>query len=104
MVKEKDLKVVKNFKEKLKKKIPLDKVILFGSRANGKTHEWSDFDIIVVSDSFKTGKRYERVPAMYDYWNEDYPVDFICLTKKEFEKLKKRITIVKEALETGIVV
>jgi len=39
---------------------------------------------------------------MYDYWNLDLPVDFLCYTPKEFNKLKKQISIVKEAIENGI--
>ena len=48
----KDLEIVKKFKEKLSKKFPIIKMILFGSRASGKVHEWSDFDIIIVSDKY----------------------------------------------------
>jgi len=39
---------------------------------------------------------------MYDYWELDLPVDFLCYTPKEFDKLKNKITIVKEAVENGI--
>jgi len=31
-----------------------------------------------------------------------YPVDFLCYTPEEFEKLRKRISIVSVALKTGI--
>ncbi len=102
MGKRKDLEIVKKFKKELSKKIPIKKLILFGSRASGKTHEWSDFDIIVVSDNFKEKKTFERGIGFYDYWNENYPVDFICLTPKEFNTLKKRITLVRQAVEEGI--
>jgi|SRR3989344_4976842 len=98
----KDLEIVRKFKKKLSEKIELKKVILFGSRVNGKIHKWSDFDIIVVSDKFKGEKSFERGIGFYDFWEEDYPVDFICYTSKEFNKLKRRITIVKTAVEEGI--
>lgn len=75
--------------------------ILFGSRAREKTHKWSDYDIIVVSDKFKK-KSFQRVPEMYDYWDYEYPVDFLCYTSEEFNKLKKRVTIVREAVKEGI--
>ena len=39
---------------------------------------------------------------MYDYWNLNYPVDFLCYTPKEFNKLKNQITIVREAVRDGI--
>ena len=49
MGKKEDIETVKKFKKEASQKIPLDKVIFFGSRARGKIHEWSDFDLIVVS-------------------------------------------------------
>lgn len=32
--------------------IPVEKIILFGSRAKGTAHAWSDIDVCVVSKSF----------------------------------------------------
>lgn len=98
-----NLDIVNNFKENLMKKIPIKKIILFGSRAWGKPKRWSDFDLIIVSDKFKNIKSFRRASEMYDSWDADYPVDFICLTPGEFNKLKKGITIVSEALKKGIV-
>jgi hypothetical protein len=39
---------------------------------------------------------------MYDYWELRYPVDFLCYTPKEFEREKKKVSIVSEALREGI--
>ena len=104
MVRKADLKIVKDFKDKISKKMKIDKVILFGSRAKGKIHKWSDFDIIIVSDKFKDVVSYKRSPEFYLYWEADYPVDFLCYTPEEFKKRAKMITIVKEAVENGIVI
>ena len=46
----------------------------------------------------------ERGEKMYDYWTLDIPVDFLCYTPEEFNKLKKRISIVKEAVSNGIAI
>lgn len=102
MGKKKDLNLMKKFKKELSKKISIKKMILFGSRATGKTHKWSDFDIVVVSNDFKGKKSFERGIGFYDYWGYDYPVDFLCYTPEEFEKLKKKITIVRNAVKEGI--
>ena len=102
MGKKQDLKTVKDFKERASKKMSIKKVILFGSRAKGKTHEWSDFDLIIVSDKFKKKKSFKRAAILYDYWNEDYPVDFLCYTSEEFNKLKKMVSIVRNAIKEGI--
>ena len=102
MAKKKDIKIVKKFKERLQKKIPIKKLILFGSRAKGKIRPWSDFDLIVVSDNFKRKKSFNRGIGFYNYWDSDYPVDFICLTTNEFNELKNKITIVQQAVKEGI--
>jgi len=99
-----DINIVSKFKEKLKEKFSIKEIIFFGSRANGKPIRWSDFDLIIVSDDFEKVNIFERAGMMYDYWEIDYPVDFICLTSKEFNKLKKGITLVSEALKKGIVI
>ena len=37
------------FKKRLSKKMPIDKMIFFGSRAIGKAKKYSDVDLIIVS-------------------------------------------------------
>jgi len=96
------IKELKTFKEKISKKYKIDKFILFGSRVNGRSHEDSDVDIIIVSNKFEGVSVLKRSPDIHMQWSLDYPVDFICYTPEEFDKLKKRVTIVSEALKDGI--
>jgi len=102
MGKKEDIKFVREFKKKLIKRFLLNNLILFGSRATGKTHEWSDFDLIVVSPEFKGKISFERGADLYNDWGYKYPVDFLCYTPEEFNKLKKGINIVSEAVREGI--
>ncbi len=95
---------IKKFKKKVEKDFPLDTVIFFGSRSNKNYTKDSDIDLIMVSKKFKRLNFFKRVAKMYDYWDFKYPVDFICYTPEEFDKLKKRISIVSEALEEGVMV
>lgn len=37
--------------------LPIDKVILFGSYAKGKAHQWSDIDLCIVSPKFTNAWR-----------------------------------------------
>src|SRR3989338_5764265 len=90
------------FKTKLNKGLPVNKMILFGSRAKGKCWRDRDVDLIIVSPKFKKLDFFERGAKMYDYWDLNYPVDFLCYTPEEFNKLKKQITIVREAVKEGI--
>ena len=37
----------------IKREYKPDKIILFGSLANGKVHEWSDIDLLIVKNTEK---------------------------------------------------
>ena len=102
MDKKKNLKIVELFKKTISKKIDIQKLILFGSRARGDFKKDSDFDLIVVSDEFINTRGYKRAPDMYRAWNTDYSVDFVCLTSDEFERMKDCPTIVNLAVREGI--
>ncbi len=93
---------LKEFKNTTSKEIRLDKVIFFGSRVKGRSKRYSDIDLVIVSKKF-TGLKFRRRPLLLDnYWNMNYPVDFLCYTPQEFKKLSNRITIVREAVKEGI--
>lgn len=107
MGKEKDeiMIAVENYLKKISKLISLEKVILFGSRARGDYKKNSDFDLIIISQDFEGKKYFERTKGLYLAWGnnyDDYEVDIICLTPEEFERLKKQISIVREAVKEGI--
>lgn len=44
---------LKIFRENVNKEIPIDTLILFGSRAKGKTGKDVDVDLIIVSPKFR---------------------------------------------------
>ncbi|MDI6806967.1 MAG: nucleotidyltransferase domain-containing protein [Candidatus Aenigmarchaeota archaeon] len=90
------------FKKEVKKKITIEKMIFFGSRIGKRYHEDSDIDLIIVSKEFRGINFFKRVSRMYDFWRLNYPVDFLCYTPREFNKLKKEVSIVSEALREGI--
>lgn len=100
--KEAVIKQLHAFKEALSKKIPVERMILFGSMATGKTRKYSDIDLIIVSKKFRRLASFKRSLGFYKYWKLDYPVDFLCYTPAEFKKLSKQITIVRQALKEGI--
>ena len=100
----KAVKVVKEFIKKLKKRILIGKAIFFGSRTGEDFMNYSDIDLIIVSEYFENIDFDERMKIMYNYWNSDYAVDFLCYTPDEFDRLSKMMTIVREALKTGLVI
>lgn len=103
MDRKKLVKNLKEFKKKIGKKYKVNEIILFGSRATNNYKKESDVDLIVVG-RFKGRNSLKRAPPLYLEWELDLPVDFLCYTPQEFEKLRKKVSIVKEALSQGIVI
>ena len=104
ILKAKERKAVNEFVSLLIQKMSrqINELVLFGSRARGKAHKDSDIDLIIVSKDFRGKKFRYRAIGFYDHWNLDLPVEFLCYTPEEFNKLKRQITIVKEAVEAGV--
>lgn len=96
------IKLLLSFKAKANRKFPITKMVFFGSRVTGKYHKDSDIDLIIVSPKFRGLNFFRRGYNMYKFWNYDLPVDFIAYTPEEFEKLRKQVSIVSEALKEGI--
>ena len=71
------VKKLKEFKAQIESEYKPSKIILFGSRANGRSHKDSDVDLIVVSKSFEGKKSFKRSPDLRMQWDLDYPVDFL---------------------------
>jgi uncharacterized protein len=104
MVSKEDLRKLKRFKESLSKSMPIEGMLLFGSRARGEVGKWSDYDLMVISKAFEGQDTLKRPIGLYNLWDIDAPVDFICYTPKEFEMLSGDITLAKEARLHGIAV
>lgn len=49
------IKIIKEYTYRLKekKKLPIERVIIFGSRAKGRVGKWSDIDVCIISPQFK---------------------------------------------------
>ena len=98
-------KIIGSFIKVVKENIPSCQIILFGSRAKGNAKKTSDYDFLLVSPAFRKWEWEERSARVY-YLKRHVPasMDIFCLTPEEFEKKKKHIGIVQEAVMEGIVV
>jgi len=96
------IRQLNKFVKLISREYPIKKMILFGSQATGKARENSDVDLIVISKAFQHRRRIKRSPPLYLKWNLKYPVDFLCYTPEEFEKKKKQLGIVQQAVKEGI--
>lgn len=94
---------LREFKKRIQSKYKVSEIILFGSRASNKWQEESDVDLIIIG-SFKEKTNSKRAPPFYIEWRINLPVDFICYTPQEAKNLSKRVSIVREARENGIII
>lgn len=79
-----------------------EKIILFGSYANGNPNQDSDVDIMVVkktNDSFS--ERQKKVRLML---RTTTPVDVFVLTPEEFAKAKEDNLFIKEIADSGKII
>ena len=101
MLKESVVKSVKDFLDALSKRgVQPSFGIVFGSEATGKSHEWSDIDLIVVSPHFdgppdrenafllwrlagRINSRIEPIPCGLKQWQEDDSSAVLDLARRE---------------------
>jgi len=77
-----------NFRLALESKgIRINKLILFGSYAQGKAKEGSDIDVLVISDDFSGKNYWERIDILADAIYKVFePIEAVALTIEEWEK------------------
>ena len=93
---------LQRFRRKISGKYQVKRMILFGSRARGDVHRFSDVDLIVVSERLRRKDHIGRAYPLHLEWDLRYPVDFLCYTPEEFRELSRRPSIVKVALAEGV--
>jgi predicted nucleotidyltransferase len=60
-----------------------EKIILFGSLASGRVHEWSDMDLCIIKE---TEKRFvDRGFEVAQLFDSEMPVNIFVYTPQEFE-------------------
>jgi predicted nucleotidyltransferase len=77
-------------------------LVWYGSRSRGAaTHPGADFDLIVVAPELGGLAWVERLVTAYAHWPLTQAADILCYTPDEFDRLARRASIVREALQTG---
>lgn len=99
---EETLVEVKRFLEALGRDWPLERAILFGSRARGDHLRYSDVDLLLVSDAFEGIAFPDRPSKLYQHWEGGLPLEILCYTPTEFDKKRRMIGLVRDAVEEGI--
>ena len=82
------LEIIAEFKKVLQKNgTKVDRLILFGSFADGHPHEGSDIDLVVISQDFENKDFWERIEILTEAICEVFePIQAIPMTPAEWEK------------------
>ena len=93
--------VLNKLKGLLLKKIGLNSLVLFGSRARGDADQYSDMDVLVVVDRLdKTIEDYISDCAWEEGFEEGIVIVPIIFTKDEWEKGLERFSPVAQAIRS----
>jgi hypothetical protein len=95
-------KALKALHMQKKRELPIERAILFGSRARGDHLKHSDVNLLLVSDDFRDIPFPDRPSKLYCYWEGGLPLEMLCYTISEFERKREMIGIVRDAVEEGI--
>ena len=95
-------RALKKFLKKAGKDYLISKAILFGSRAREEHFLDSDADVLIVSKDFEGKIFIDRITNLLDFWDEQIDLEILPYTPEEFEKKKKQIGIVQQAVKERI--
>jgi predicted nucleotidyltransferase len=90
------------FVQELKEQYRPERILLFGSRAREAAKPDSDYDLLVVSAAFEGTPLTDRATPIYRRWPLWAGLDCLCLTPAEFDRSRKRISIVREIDREGV--
>lgn len=95
-------KALNIFAKRVKEKINPEKILLWGSYARGEANEYSDVDIIVISEKFAKISKEKRFDILYNLTRGLQP-DFHVygFTKDELDKTSP-LTTLSEVKKYGI--
>jgi len=78
------------------------KVLVFGSRVRGTATEASDIDVIIIAESFRDIPFVNRMATVMKSVHFSKHVDYLCYTPEEYEQLKDRSSILKDAVSYAV--
>jgi predicted nucleotidyltransferase len=94
-------KILKTFKASLLKKLPVHKVILFGSRARGDAGQYSDMDVVVILEKapYEKDVDYIRECAWEAGFEHGIVVVPVVFSRDKWEESPERYSLLAMAVE-----
>jgi len=88
---------------KLSSQMPfkVNSAILFGSHARGEDLQWSDVDLLIISEEFSKMERKDRIGLVIEKWEYMKPVEPICLSPNE---ILETDPLIWEVCRDGVVI
>ncbi|MFH1838292.1 MAG: nucleotidyltransferase domain-containing protein [Candidatus Kuenenbacteria bacterium] len=83
-----------------KDKLPIKKVVLFGSRAKGTQNKWSDVDLCIISPKFKNAFDALQYLSSKVIFDMKYTIEPIGFSPEDFKD--KYSSLIYEIKTTGI--
>ena len=80
--------------------LKVNKVMIFGSHAKGKTHKWSDIDVCVVSPRFKD--EFEALQFLWTRRNKREVMAGLEPIGFSAKSFREGSSLIKEIKETGV--
>ena len=79
------------------------KATVFGSAARGEADEWSDLDLVIVTDTDRPFfERHKDFAGIWDVWPQ---LDLLIYTPEEFERMRAEgRPFIEHVLAEGVVV
>ena len=96
-----DEDALEKFLKRVDERFPLERALLFGSRARGDELAESDYDVLLVSSGFASLRFADRIAEVLDLWELPESLEPLCYTPTEFDRKRLEIGIVSEAIREG---
>lgn len=97
-------RIVQEYVNALEPSIKVDRVVLYGSYANGRPHQWSDIDLVIVSHDFAKKSVWERQGILGNpLKNSDVMIEALGYSIAEYNNAMPQ-TFLGEIKRTGKVI
>ncbi|GBC95911.1 hypothetical protein HRbin16_01711 [bacterium HR16] len=76
-----------------------ERILLFGSLAEGSVHPYSDIDLIIIKQT--TQSFWERILDVHHLLQPELPIHLFVYTPEEWQELQGRLFFREEVLKKG---